>query len=231
MKEGRLGDSVDILDLFPPKDTIESMLQSFPSNPLDPTLAIVDPLIPPPSTWKQETHSEEDYDCGGLSKYSRLIYALLQEVTDNRDLMRENIWVLRHFLVLSLVALEHVRIPALNSPFFSREVNGETLLEISAVTEKLTSLLLSDVGDDGWHKAVVQAYIKSDGKDIDPSTGDIRKDFTISMLSIASKEDKIGDSRVLYEVMRHILKGATRTDAEEWVTLSRHIEKRGTLFF
>ena len=203
------------------------MLNSLPSNPLDPTLAIIDPLIPPLSTWEYEVRPEQAYDCSGLSKYSRMIFALLQEVTENRDLIRENIWILRHFLSLSLVALEHVRIPAVDSPFFSREVNEDTLLEISAMTEKLTSLLLSDVGDDGWHGSVVQSYLKGGAQSIAQSSSDYRKAFTIDILSLASNKDSIRDSRVLYEVMRHILKGASQSDADEWVTLSRHIEKRG----
>ncbi|THH03871.1 hypothetical protein EW145_g5943 [Phellinidium pouzarii] len=224
--EGDLGSSYDILeDFFPSEESLDNMLNDLPSNPPDPVLAIVDPLVPPPSMWKAEAKVTSLYDITGMSEYARVVNALLSVATNNRYLARSNIWLLRHFLTLSLAASEQLMLRTEGSAFFSQEVSETTLRDIDARVKTLTSFILANVNDEGWHAAVIQAYLNGNVK---LHTTSVKENtivnFVVLMLSAASKDDTVRESRVLFTVMRHILNGALTADAEQWMVLSRRLE-------
>ncbi|KAL5514390.1 hypothetical protein ACEPAG_2478 [Sanghuangporus baumii] len=226
--EGHAGTSIDLLqDLFPSQEMLEDRLQNLPSNPIDATLAIVDPLIPPPSLWHDDVieHLDQPSDRTGMFEYSRIVNALLVAATDNRDLVRQNIWLLRHFLILTLAATEKQMVPSAVSGYFSQDVAPDVLQEIATRTKSLTAFLLSETYDEEWHTEIVRTFVT--GKDRlawnrDPSS------FVVDLLKLATKDNGLRESRVLYMVLRHLLNGAVTNDAEQWMTLTRRIEKQAS---
>ncbi|KAI5116021.1 hypothetical protein M0805_005027, partial [Coniferiporia weirii] len=225
--EEYLGTLADLLkDFFPSSKDLDYMLDDLPTNPIDPILAIVDPLVPPPSTWKEEENVNPSYDRAGLSEYARVVSALLTIAADNRYLVRSDVWLLRHFLTLSLAAVDRMMLRSVESAFFSQTVSESVLRDIDAKVKTLMSFLLANVGEEGWHAAVTQSFLKGS---IRAETGFLDENitnFVMMVLSAASKGDTIRESRVLYTVMRHILNSATSADAEQWMTLARRVEKQ-----
>ncbi|KAL5521576.1 hypothetical protein ACEPAF_2324 [Sanghuangporus sanghuang] len=226
--EGHAGTSIDLLqDLFPSQEVLEDRLRDLPSNPIDAALAIVDPLIPPPSLWHDDTieHSDQPSDRTGMFEYSRIVNALLVAATDNRDLVRQNIWLLRHFLILTLAASERQMVPSAISGYFSHDVAPDVLQEIATRAKALTAFLLSETYDEEWHTEIVRTFVT--GKDRlawnrDPFS------FVVDLLKLATKDNGLRESRVLYMVLRHLLNGAVTSGAEQWMTLARRIEKQAS---
>ncbi|KAH8103213.1 hypothetical protein DFH11DRAFT_1772348 [Phellopilus nigrolimitatus] len=201
---------------------------ALPSNPLDPILAVVDPLVPPPSLWKDSESSAElqPYDRASMSAYARIVHALLSVAADDRRLARTNTWLLRHFLTLAQAATERLMLPAAYSAYFARGVAEEALQDIIARVQTLTLFLLADVGDDGWHHAITQAFLKGTGQSQLPGVAG----FVATLLAVTVRTDTVRESKVLYTVMQHILNGATPADAEHWVALTRRLEKQSPNF-
>ncbi|EJD05481.1 uncharacterized protein FOMMEDRAFT_103536 [Fomitiporia mediterranea MF3/22] len=226
--EGHAGNAVDLMsELFPSQDQLEALLYDLPSNPVDPILAIVDPLIPPQSMWKDVPNRVRlPYDRSGLCEFARVVNSLLLVASKSRDFARQNIWLLRHFLILSLAASERRLVPSATSAFFSCNVPESILEEITTRVKALTAFLLSDVGDEDWHASLIQTYEK--GKNGDQTVFAYRNfpSFVLHMLESAARRDDLQESRAFCTVVQYVLNGAVRKDAEQWMTLAKRLENR-----
>ena len=220
-------DTLDILkDLFPHQHELDELLSELPHNPLDPTLVIVDPLIPPRSLWKIESPHQPQYDSSGFSEYARIVTSLISVATTDRILARENPWLLRHFLTLSMAAADCLSLPSVESAFFSQNVSPDILHEIVSRTQALTSFLLTDdVADDNW-RSLLTAFIQGVTSPENPE-GSQLSTFVMNCLSHALQDGSIRESRVLYTIVKHLLNGAAVADAEQWILLARRLEKQG----
>ena len=224
--EGQAGTSVNLLqDIFPSQEVLDDRLRDLPSNTLDPALAIVEPFIPPASLWGDTDESPiQLYDRFGMCEYSRIVNALLVVASENRDLVRQNMWLLRHFLILSIAATDRRMMPSATSGYFSEDVDPDMLQEIPTRVKALTAYLLSEMYDEGWHASVIQSF--SNGKDsADMDHGP--SSFVVDLLKTVTEGNSSRESRVLLRVLQHLLNGAATSDAEQWVSLAKRIEKQG----
>lgn len=222
--EGLWGDRMDLLnDLFPSEEQLDEMLQGLPSNPIDPNLAIIEPLIPPSSTWKSESIQASSYDLSGFSEYARVVNALLSVFVDDRQLARGNIGMLRHFLILALSANELLQVPNAKSAMFRNKTSETVLRDIITRVQKTTAFLLSTSLEDDWHAMVVNALQQSGAQ----PTLDPVGQFVASIVSKARDGDTIRESLILHTVLQHVLSGATKEDADHWMLLARKLEKNG----
>lgn len=221
--DGNLEQSKDVIfGLFPSREILDEMLEELPSNPIDPTLSVVEPLVPPYSLWREEEDSPSSFDTSGLCEYARTVDALLTMVTHERHLAKENNWLLRHCMCLSLYATDALLVPNIENPVFSKDVSPDLLESITSRTKILTAMLLTEVEGDRWHEHLTKAL----GGNGSPDRDDVTEHVSGAFLNATSKES-IRDARILYATIQRILNGATAGDAEHWMLLARKFETKG----
>lgn len=197
-----------------------------PSSPLDPSLVVIQPLIPPSSMWEEENGFDSEaaaYDAMGLSEYARMVVAAISIVINDRQSLRHNIWLLQHFLVVSIAADELLHVPEAKSAFFSPKVSKDLLQDVVKRTHKIATFILSVPTDDGWHARVVKATIQGSGDSFAVGTvGNFLSTFLIK----AQAKDTIRESLVLYAILQQLFSEATKEDADHWLQLARKIESK-----
>ena len=148
--------------------------------------------------------------------------ALLYSYTENRDLARTNLWALRHFLALAIYAEELLEVPSLPNPAFSRTVAKDLLQDVLVKAQQLTTYLLTTVGtDDSWHVDVVTTLLNGRR-----NTLGVLATFTVDLIHRAQDEDDSLHARILYSLLQHVLRDASKEEADEWLLLARRLEKK-----
>lgn len=209
-------------DLLPTSTYLDDLLCSLRLDPASASLAIIQPLIPPSSSFDAAEGPDCEGDQQGLGVYARAVMALLYSYTENRDLARTNLWALRHFLALAIYAEELLEVPSLPNPAFSRTVAKDVLQDVLIKVQQLTAYLLTTaVADDGWHVDVVKSLLK--GKRNTP-LGDLAA-FTVDLIQWAQDEDDSLHARILHTILQHALRDASREEADEWLLLARRLER------
>jgi hypothetical protein len=210
-------------ELLPTSTYLDDLLGNLRLDPAIPSLAIIQPLIPPPSSFDTAEGPDCEGDQQGLGVYARGVMALLYSYTENRDLARTNRWALRHFLVLAIYAEELLEVPSLPNPAFSRTVAKDVLQDVLMKAQQLTTYLLMTVGgDDTWHVDAVTTLLS--GKR-NTSLGDLAA-FTVDLIHRAQDEDDSLHARILYAVLQHVLRDTSREEADEWLLLARKLERK-----
>ncbi len=209
-------------DLLPTSTYLDDLLCSLRLDPATASLAIIQPLIPPQSAFDTAEGPDCESDQQGLGVYARAVMALLYSYAENRELARINLWALRHFLALAIYAEELLEVPSLPNPAFSRTVAKGVLQDVLIKVQQLTVYLMMAAGaDDSWHVDVVKSLLN--GKR-NTSLGDLAA-FSVDLIQRAQDEDDSLHSRILYTVLQHLLRDASREEADEWLLLARRLER------
>ncbi|KAI0360435.1 hypothetical protein OH77DRAFT_1418351 [Trametes cingulata] len=208
-------------DIFPPQEELAAMLDVLPSTPLDSSLAVVDPLVPPPTLYRSNGEASFIFDSMGFSKYARVVNGLLQYLVDDRQTARENIWVLRHLFALAIYAEESKHLPSAQSPVFARSVSRGVLQGILDKVQQLATYLLSSTAEESWHASVTNALLAQSA----PSGLDGAGQLVVDLINRAKRQDNIRASRILHMILQHALSNATKADADQWMLVARKIEK------
>ncbi|PIL27721.1 hypothetical protein GSI_10874 [Ganoderma sinense ZZ0214-1] len=206
---------IDVLaDIFPSRGELDGMLDMLPSTPLDSSLAVVDPLVPPRVQYRSLKFQKDGFDAQGLAKYARIVQGLLLHLVDDRQTAKENPWVLHHFLALALYAEESRHLPSAESHVFSCTVSRATLQDILHRVQQVTTYLLTSTADEKWHTAVTNALAGQAA-----ATGlDGVGQLVVDLVNRVRRYDSIRESRILHTILRHALSTATKADAEQWIT-------------
>ncbi|RDX54789.1 hypothetical protein OH76DRAFT_1398200 [Lentinus brumalis] len=209
-------------EIFPSRADLDGMLEALPSAPLHASLAVIDPLVPPPSQYRTSKTVPLEHDVQGFSKYARIVHGLLLHLADDRQAARENIWALHHFLSLSIYAEDLKHLPSAESPVFSRTISRLTLQSLIDKVQQLSTYLLSPTAEEQWHSSVTNALV-SQG----PASGlDGVGQLVVDLIARAKRHDTVRESRVLHMILRHALSTASKDDAEQWMLVARKIEKQ-----
>ncbi|KAF8531403.1 hypothetical protein JB92DRAFT_2851839 [Gautieria morchelliformis] len=216
---------VDIqpLAVIPSLSEFDTMLKSTSTDPIDGSLAILEPLVSP-FTMDSSTRRvrwNRNFDNSGFSPYARGVTALLHVLTTDRHIARENMWALRHALTLALFASEVLQVPGAESPVFrGQQVAASELKEITRLAQQVASFLLTNVGEGSWHQVIVDVLLgKAPLSKLDTTGEFVRLVFEQSKL-----HDTVRDSLVLHTVLQHVLRNATKEDSDRWVELARSVE-------
>ena len=247
------GIHVDLLhDIFPSSTQLDLMLDELSPDAIDPSIAILDPLTPP-FTRSKTTKSKKETDRRGFGAYARIVNALLQVFIEDRQLAKRALWVLRHFLALSIYALDlrNVPSPTFSSSSFKHNSNNyspvfdHNAIAISAlrdivlrVKQVCVYLLGSAVGQDdagSWRKIVLERLLK----DAPTSKTENRKQgmnqvqqFLWDVIFYAKEQDKLRDTRVLKIVLESVFSDVVDVgEADLWIQLARKLEKTGMKSF
>ncbi|KAI9444100.1 hypothetical protein H4582DRAFT_1919312 [Lactarius indigo] len=214
-----------LVELLPTKRSLDDMLSNLRLDPATASLAIIDPLIPPQSSFETSEGPDCESDQQGLGAYARGVTALLYTYAENRGLARANLWALRHFLALATYAEELLAVPSLPNPAFSRTVPESVLREITAKAQQLAAyLLMTAAADDDWRANAITSLLNGRRTN---SLGGLAS-FTVELIEHAQDEDDGLHARIVHAVLWHVLRDATRDEADQWMLLARKFEKNST---
>ncbi|KAH7921570.1 hypothetical protein BV22DRAFT_1096259 [Leucogyrophana mollusca] len=217
------GMKISILhDILPSQEELDAMLDDLPSEPASPSLALLDPCIPPSTEFEDGHVSGLSCDSRGYSPYVRVVSALLQCLSEDRQLAKDNVWALRHVLVLSRYIQDFLEVPASRSGLLDGDTPVYELRNILSKTQQLTTYLLSSsLIDDGLHPKVVSACLAGG-----PRTNvDGLSNLLVDLIDHAKNEDTVRDSLALRAILQHLFANATKADSEQWILLARKLEK------
>lgn len=212
-------------DVFPTQGEIEDMLNHLSPDPIHPSLAVIDPLIPPASAFiGQHTFAQPQlYDTRGFSTYPRVIDTLLHVFSEDRPLAKQNMWALRHFLALQVYAQDFVNVPSAQSPAFEQKTLVDELEGVIVRIRQMTAYVLTSAADDGWRGTAVGAVLEDKGV----SDGGALATLLVDAVNMAKQRDLSRDVRVLRIILDHILHGIGREEADRWMLLARKIDSIG----
>ncbi|KAJ6608207.1 hypothetical protein B0H10DRAFT_2068569 [Mycena sp. CBHHK59/15] len=221
LAEGTLGLPIDVVaDVFPSKEELDDMLDALPADPLDASLAVLHPLLPPASAI-ESSRPASSHDERGYTSYARIVAALLQTLVKDRRIAKENVWALRHIISLAIYAEDLLAVPAATSPVFASSTDVGALEEIGKLAQQVTTYLLTASIDDGWRTRVLTAITQ----DKSLAGGGALPSLFIDLIRRARSGDGSRDCRVLGRVLRHSLHDADKTEADLWILFARKIEK------
>ncbi len=209
-------------DLLPTSSYLDDLLCNLRLDPATASLAIIQPLIPPSSSFDIAEGPDCEGDQQGLGVYARGVMVLLYSYTENRDLARTNLWALRHFLALAIYVEELLEVPSLPNPAFSRTVAKDVLQDILIKVQQLTTYLLTTADvDDSWHVDAVKSLLNGNRNTLMGNSAA----FTVDLIQRAQNEDDSLHARILYTILQHVLRDASREEANEWLLLARRLER------
>lgn len=218
-----------MVDVIPTVSEFNTMLRSTSTDPIDASLAIVEPLassFTTPSSARRAQWNRK-FDSSGFSPYARGVSALLHVLTTDRHIARENMWTLQHVLTLALFASEVLDVPEADSPVFhGQQAAVSELKEIQRLTQQVATFLLTITGEGSWHHDVVDTLM---GKAF-PGKLDSVGEFVRLAFEKSKLQDTVRDSLVLHTVLEHTLRNANKDDADRWIELARDVEKQGMAF-
>ena len=221
VSEGCPGFHVNIVkDILPSRHDVDTMLEKLSPNPIHSSLAVVETLLLSDSAFEDPNLSQL-YDDEGYSSYARLTSGLLRVFVQDRQIAKENMWALRHFLALALYANDFLRIPWGQSPAFNRRALKAGLDDMILKVQQVTTYLLTSSPDDGWRSNVI-AVVNGD-KSIENS--DMLARFLVDLIRNTQRLDNIREARILRNVLHHVLDKADKDEADQWVLLARRKER------
>lgn len=220
-------------DILPTTYRLDSKLSSLRSTPAHPILSITQSLIPPTSAFPSSTprSSAASFDSKGFSSYARLVSALLHTFTSDLYKAKSNTWALKHFIALAAYAEESLQLPTIEGEVFRTGLDKEVLEGLRERAKMMQAYLLvppSDMAGGSWHARVVKAAMPiAEGKGRVIKSQDGIEELLLSLLEEGREEDTYRISRVLFEVLNHVLVDASKDEAEQWMTLARRLERTG----
>ena len=225
LSEGRPIPDIDILhDILPTPCEVNKMLNSLPSDPIDPSLAVIDPLLPPPSAYYDNgTVPGQLFDDRGFSTYARIVSGVLQVLVADRQAAKRNLWALRHFLALSIYAEDLLSIPAAISPAF-QHTSESNLRDIVTKVHQITTYLLTSPMDNRFHLNIIAA-VSGDNPELAP---DSIGAFLVDLVKNWKERDGIRESRILRRVLQPLLSNVNKGEADQWIGLAKMLEKTGS---
>lgn len=209
-----------LANIFPSKETFEQLFEEEITMSSNPILAVGDLLVPEEDLDDQHSYT---FDMQQLSTYARLAWALTYLVAADRQAAKDNMWTLKHSLLLHQMADDQLRTSSTQTSPFGPNVSREFLTGIVETVQLSTVYLFSDLSSsDLSHGPIVQAIETTDAL---PSTDALG--FIVELCRSSVKLDCPKFARIIRSVLSHILRGVSSTDIDKWLTLSRKLRKTG----
>jgi hypothetical protein len=203
---------------------MDEMLSQISPDPIDASLAVMDPLIPPRSTLTgKSAFKPQLYDSRGFSSYARVVDALLQVFGEDRQSAKQNTWALGHFLALEVYAQDFVNVPSAQSPVFGREALALGLDGVITRVRQVTTYVLTSAVDDRWPSDALGVLLQ------DKREGDVGPLVMLLVGGIrqAREADSARDVRILRIILDHVFHDMEKEEADRWMLFARKIESTG----
>ncbi|KAG6877121.1 hypothetical protein C0993_010124 [Termitomyces sp. T159_Od127] len=231
------GITFDLLrDIFPSAREIEQALCHLSPDPIHPSLAVVTPLIPPSSAFVSTSSesvsrnaNETDFDKRGFSSYARIVSALLHVFIEDRQVAKQNLWALRHFLALELYAQDFISVPGAWGRVFAAEAIHARLEMMVAKVEQIATYVLTSSTSEGWREAALAAVMGSGSQPSSSSSSQVATSgplsaFLVDTIQRARDSDRSRETRILRNVLQHVFYDVDEEEADRWLVLARKIE-------
>ncbi|WVW85588.1 hypothetical protein I302_107626 [Kwoniella bestiolae CBS 10118] len=203
--------------LLPPINTLVEEISTHATQPLHPSLPIIDPLVPYSSEQTPDISLESDFDLIGRSKAARWAEAVVALLRADRQLVASQPALLQVALAAYQLTQDTLAIPGSSRGLYAQSASIVHLTDLIREVEGAVSYALSFVDEAplSWHNDTVQ-ILKSGSL---PETSDL-----LQMLLSALKNDISatgGDvsARSFRNVLsRHLRQsGAGEKEAEVWL--------------
>ncbi|KAG8733555.1 hypothetical protein FRC11_005224 [Ceratobasidium sp. 423] len=203
-----------LLEMIPPQPDLDRDLDDLNDNP-SPLLAEHDPLIRL-SEREPDSIALMTYDSHGFSKYARAGVALAVLLSEDRHLVRDNLWAFRHLLAFHQLCSDFVSAASWPSDVFQHSALDEVqslLGVIAPLVIYLGSSLLADHSVQ-WHKDVI-SRLQERGSD--PRTPRDAEDVVYQYYSIVLRSSPPSrDLRLLRRTMQFVLRDAETGILDIW---------------
>lgn len=208
------------MDILPGEVALDELFNFLPLNSTDPSLAVNDVLVPPDATLFED---EVKHDRDGLSSYARVATALLQVLSEDRQLARTNVWALKHILTLLVYAEDWLALRSAGRALFAIKVDKSVIQDLVPRAQQVVAYLLGGDLGDGWHKAVASAITQEKSALVPDAIGN----FIVGLVKRSVAKDEVQTSRILSTALHFVLRGSDKADGDHWVGLGRKFEKTG----
>ena len=186
-------------------------MEELPAFP-DPTLAAFDVLVP-------EEHEEGPpfkYN-KGLPAFLRVVCAMVQLLGMDRQLSAEKIWALEYVLLAEHFILQAQSVPHSSLAVFPANTEPSSLQRFLTQISKVTTYQLALIGnEENLHSSVTKAIQSNNW----PTTN-IYQQFLYDLYQKTYKENSVQLSLVLRSVLQYVLKTASGTDGDLWLSVAR----------
>ncbi|KAG6896299.1 hypothetical protein C0992_009252 [Termitomyces sp. T32_za158] len=219
-------------DIFPSAREIEQALSQLSPDPIHPSLAVITPLIPPSSAFASASSEspraadEADFDKRGFSSYARIVNALLRVFIEDRQVAKQNIWALRHFLALELYAQDFISVPGAWNRVFAPEAIHAGLETLIVKVEQIATYVLTSSTSERWREEALAAVL---GLGNQPSSSQAATSgslfsFFVDTIQRARDSDSSRETRIMRNVLQHVFHDVDKEEADRWLVLARKIE-------
>ncbi|KAG5641970.1 hypothetical protein DXG03_003844 [Asterophora parasitica] len=206
--------------IFPSSEEMDQLLVQLSPDPIHPSLAVIDALIPPAVASPKRRNTSQAFDSRGFSTYARVIDALLQVFIEGRQIAKRNVWALQHFQALEVYAQDFINFPSGHSPVFGTEAIHANLESLVAKIEQITTYMLTSTGDEGWREHALTALLESK---VSGSSGALST-FLVDTIHRSRDSDSARDIRILRNVLQHVFNDIDVAEADRWILLARKLE-------
>jgi len=200
------------------------MLATIPADAIDPSMGVIEPLIPPGFSENKPVSITGGTDKRGFSSYARIVDALLRLFTRDRTHAKHNLWALRHFIILSVYARDFQSVPA---PVRQSSIFADTgalagVGEVFGRVDQMTAYLLLSSNDEQWRIKALDAFLNGIKEELVGLSA-----FLMDVICCAKEGDGVRDTRVLSVVLDRILDDIDVEEADMWIQLARNLERLG----
>lgn len=211
-----------VAEIFPSAAELNEMLAAIPADAIDPSMGVIEPLIPPGFSENEQVSITGGTDKRGFSSYARIVDALLRLSTQDRIHAKQNLWALRHFIVLSVYArdFQSVSAPVRPSPVFAATSALAGVGEAFGRVDQMTAYLLLSSNDEQWRIKTLNAFLSGMKEELVGLSA-----FLMDVISYAKEGDGVRDTRVLSVVLDRILGDIDVEEADMWIQLARKLER------
>ncbi|KAF8624962.1 hypothetical protein AX15_005604 [Amanita polypyramis BW_CC] len=207
-----------VADLLPTSEEYEDMLTNLSQDVIHPSLAVIDPLIPP---GEENMALTPECDARGYSQYARAVCGLILVLSENRQEAKRNIWALKHILSFVVYASDLQSYPSGRSPLFTSEVLSDYFDEVMTKATQITAYLLTLSFEDGWRQNMLNAITKN--ATLDESKNALSK-LVAELIKDAKETDGSRAARILKMVLQHVLDDVDKNEADHWLILAKQLE-------
>ncbi|KZS97217.1 hypothetical protein SISNIDRAFT_482151 [Sistotremastrum niveocremeum HHB9708] len=216
-------------DLIPAEKDLNSLLNAGSPVVVDSTASVLDPFYIPATEPDESTPRKRSpqYDSLGFSEYSRIVMAILKSLSSDRQLIKENIWSVRHVMILGNYAADLLRFPQVKSPLFGTDLPKDVAEDIASKVNQIVAYVLSYIGEDAWHielaATLTASASDSQSRAKDPASMLLQTVYTASVTGNNAR-----DALVLLQIMQLVLSDVSKASADLWVQLARSIEAKSS---
>lgn len=208
-----------LANVLPSRDSIEKLFQQESGFDVDPTLAVLDILVPETEV---ESYPVRSFDRWGYSSYSRLAWALTLLASSDRFLVKDNLWILEHSLMLLQLSEQYKLAPNAKTVSFGRSFSHQQLEGITEKVRRVSTYIFSAIGiGEAWNKSIVEA-IQSNSQSFIMGT---LQHLIADLFQSYRRIDNTQCSLIIRTILNNVLRSATSSEIDLWLRFSRSIRK------